>query len=123
MSELKYQSSEWVEIQNEMYQDENTKSIMDEFNSPPIMTKLQRLQKLELVLTTKTIEYFYCIRLDVDNIYLQGTYNPKIFMNICDTFNVKPSEWLVQKYGFLVLDIHKFNINGQDINLKFTLTH
>ena len=31
MTDLKYQSSEWVEIQKEMNEDENSKSIMDEF--------------------------------------------------------------------------------------------
>ena len=42
MSYLKYQSSEWVEIQKEMYEDENTASIMDEF----IMTKEQKIDYL-----------------------------------------------------------------------------
>ena len=31
MTDLYYQSSEWVETQKEMYEDENSKSIMDEF--------------------------------------------------------------------------------------------
>ena len=31
MTDLSYQSSEWVEIQKEMHEDENAKSIMDEF--------------------------------------------------------------------------------------------
>ena len=31
MTDLYYQSSEWVEIQKEMHEDENAKSIMDEF--------------------------------------------------------------------------------------------
>jgi|TARA_R110000824_G_scaffold100698_1_gene239349 hypothetical protein len=31
MSDLKYQSSEWVRLAKEMHEDENSKSIMDEF--------------------------------------------------------------------------------------------
>ena len=32
MSYNKYQSQEWVNVQQEMYEDENSASIMDEFN-------------------------------------------------------------------------------------------
>ena len=32
MTDLYYQSWEWVEIQKEMHEDENAKSIMDEFS-------------------------------------------------------------------------------------------
>ena len=32
MCELKYQSSEWVQIQQEMHEDENAKSILEDFN-------------------------------------------------------------------------------------------
>ena len=43
MSDLKYQSCEWVEIQKEMYEDENKGSIMDEF----IITKEKKMNILK----------------------------------------------------------------------------
>ena len=50
MTDLKYQSSEWVEIQKEMHEDENSKSIMEEFNTPTIMTNYTISERLKLTL-------------------------------------------------------------------------
>ena len=36
----KYQSNEWVEIQREMFEDENCKSILDEFNKKSTKIKM-----------------------------------------------------------------------------------
>jgi len=46
MSDLKYQSSEWIEIQKEMYEDENTPSIMDEFKEKEEMSTEQKIDYL-----------------------------------------------------------------------------
>ena len=50
MTDLKYQSSEWIEIQKEMDEDKNSKSIMDEFNTPPNMENYTISERLRLTL-------------------------------------------------------------------------
>ena len=55
MTDLKYQSSEWIEIQKEMDEDKNSKSIMDEFNTPPIMQNYTISERLRL--TLENIKY------------------------------------------------------------------
>ena len=87
------------------------------------MTKLQRLQKLELALTSRVIEHFYVVQIEDERINLQGIYSPQILLNISDAFEVEPSEWIVQKSGFLYLEIDTFNVDGEIIDLKFILTH
>lgn len=51
MTDLHYQSSEWIEVQKEMYEDEKSKSIMDEFKTPPNMTKEDKIQKLKVAIS------------------------------------------------------------------------
>ena len=50
MTDLHFQSSEWIEVQKEMYQDENSKSIMDEFKTPPKMQNYTISERLKLTL-------------------------------------------------------------------------
>ena len=87
------------------------------------LTKLQRLQKLELALTTRVVEHFYVVQIEDERINLQGVYSPQILLNICDAFEVDPTEWIVQKSGFLYLELDTFNVDGEIIDLKFILTH
>ena len=51
MSDLKYQSWEWVEIQKEMYEDENTPDIMDEFKEKEEMCTMTNLIKWQVWVT------------------------------------------------------------------------
>ncbi len=48
MSDLKYQSWEWVEIQKEMYEDENTPDIMDEFKEKEEMSTMENLTQWQV---------------------------------------------------------------------------
>tara|TARA_R110002033_G_scaffold71089_2_gene122635 strand:- start:79 stop:378 length:300 start_codon:yes stop_codon:yes gene_type:complete len=50
MSDLKYQSSEWERLAKEMHEDENSKSIMDEFNTPTTMQNYTISERLKLTL-------------------------------------------------------------------------
>ena len=49
MTDLYYQSSEWVEIQKEMHEDKNSKSIMDDFQKNT-MQNYTISERLELTL-------------------------------------------------------------------------
>ena len=48
MTDLYYQSWEWVEIQKEMHEEENAPDIMDEFNTPTTMKNYIEPIKKEL---------------------------------------------------------------------------
>ena len=51
MSDLKYQSWEWVEIQKEMHEDENAPDIMDEFKEKEEMSTMTNLIKWQVWVT------------------------------------------------------------------------
>jgi|TARA_R110001592_G_scaffold210877_1_gene462553 SpoVK/Ycf46/Vps4 family AAA+-type ATPase len=50
MTDLYYQSWEWVEIQKEMHEEENAPDIMDEFNTPTTMQNYTISERLKLTL-------------------------------------------------------------------------
>ncbi len=51
----KYQSNEWVEIQREMFEDENCKSIMDEFDKKS--TKIKMVDNFKKYPPKKSIKF------------------------------------------------------------------
>tara|TARA_R110002153_G_scaffold164405_1_gene316902 strand:- start:35 stop:367 length:333 start_codon:yes stop_codon:yes gene_type:complete len=85
MTDLKYQSSEWVEIQNEMSQDENSKSIMDEFKTQ-INTREQALEVLTDIEINYKVGYKIIFNLkDVTKKYANEHLNLSI-KRICDFY-------------------------------------
>ena len=87
MTNLKYQSSEWVEIQKEMNEDENAKSIMDEFKEKEeINTREQALDVLTDIEINYKVGYKVIFNLkDVTKKYANEHLNLSI-KRICDFY-------------------------------------
>lgn len=87
MSYLKYQSSEWVEIQKEMHEDENKESIMDEF----IITKENKILISEIKEFQKYCIDFYHIKYGVYPIATPKQIKDaiKVFLMVNDMSTIK----------------------------------
>lgn len=124
MTDLYYQSSEWIEIQKEMHEDENSKSIMDEFEKPTTenltYTKLDTRNNLEYNLQkvdTFTKNGYLYIEYKLQTVTVMGatadrlknTYTVIAEVNIDD--NAPAANSLYQKPIAAIVETHTTNFS------------